>query len=145
MANGPQIRQVVMNLVINASDALANRSGEIGVSTSLATFGTDSTLRNGASLPRGQYVVLRVSDTGAGMTKEAQTRIFDPFFTTKFAGRGLGLAVVHGIVGAHHGVIDLVSAPGEGTTFHIYLPCARQRVKVQDRTPPTERQARARV
>ena len=126
MANGPQIRQVVMNLVINASDALANRGGEIRVSTSLATGGPDSALPSGGGLPEGDYVVLRVSDTGAGMTKEAQTRIFDPFFTTKLAGRGLGLAVVHGIVGAHHGTIDLVSAPGEGTTFHIYLPCVGQ-------------------
>jgi signal transduction histidine kinase len=67
--------------------------------------------------------MLGVSDTGSGMTNEAQTKIFDPFFTTKFPGRGLGLAVVQGIVGAHHGAIDLVSAPGEGTTFRIYLPC----------------------
>ena len=126
MANGPQIRQVVMNLVINASDALANRGGEIRVSTSMATGGSNSALRAGGTLPDGDYVMLRVSDTGAGMTKEAQTRIFDPFFTTKLAGRGLGLAVVHGIVGAHHGTIDLASAPGEGTTFHIYLPCAGQ-------------------
>jgi PAS domain S-box-containing protein len=133
MANGSQIRQVVMNLVINASDALANRGGEIRVSTSLATGGPNSALRNGSTLPPGDYVMLRVSDTGAGMTKEAQTRIFEPFFTTKLTGRGLGLPVVHGIVGAHHGTIDLVSAPGEGTTFHIYLPCIGQPHKMSHR------------
>jgi PAS domain S-box-containing protein len=143
MANGPQIRQVVMNLVINASDALAKRSGEIRVSASLATIGTNFVLRNGTSLPQGQYVVLGVSDTGAGMSKEAQRRIFDPFFTTKVAGRGLGLAVVHGIVGAHHGVIDLVSAPGEGTMFHIYLPCTRQTASHQNGMSPIARQKRA--
>ncbi len=133
MANGSQIRQVVMNLVINASDALANKGGEIRVSTAVATGGPDLTLPSGGALPEGTYVMLRVSDTGAGMTKEAQTKIFDPFFTTKLAGRGLGLAVVHGIVGAHHGTIDLVSAPGEGTTFHIYLPCVGQPHQISQR------------
>ncbi len=125
MANGPQMRQVVMNLVINASDAVGENAGLIEVST-FAAVATNPILRNGGSLPQGSYVVLGVSDTGVGMTKEAQTRIFDPFYTTKFAGRGLGLAVVHGIVAAHRGVIDLESAPGAGTSFHIYFPCAAE-------------------
>ncbi len=121
MANGPQMRQVVMNLVINASDAMGENGGTVEVST-FAAVATNPILRNGGSLPQGSYVVLAVSDTGVGMAKEAQTRIFDPFYTTKFAGRGLGLAVVHGIVAAHRGVIDLESAPGAGTSFHIYFP-----------------------
>ena len=80
---------------------------------------------NGSShLPSGNYLKLEVSDTGAGMTKEVQAKVFDPFFSTKFAGRGLGLAVVQGIVRDHGGAIDLVSAPGHGTTFGILLPCA---------------------
>jgi CheY-like chemotaxis protein len=76
-------------------------------------------------LPQGDYLRLEVSDTGGGVTVEVGARIFDPFFTTKFAGRGLGLAVVHGIVRAHGGAIHVVSVPGR-TTFQIFLPCARQ-------------------
>jgi PAS domain S-box-containing protein len=111
LGNGPQIRQVVMNLVLNASDALGEKGGVITVSTS-----TD--------LPKGNYARLVVSDTGPGISREAQARIFDPFFTTKFAGRGLGLAVVQGIVRAHNGLIDLASVPGEGTTFQVLWPFA---------------------
>jgi two-component system, cell cycle sensor histidine kinase and response regulator CckA len=70
-----------------------------------------------------EYVNFEISDTGCGMTEEVQSKIFDPFFTTKFAGRGLGLAVVQGIVRDHGGVINLVSAPGQGTTIGILLPC----------------------
>ena len=122
LANGPQMQRVLMNLVSNASEAIGNR-GVIHISTSLATGGRHFLLRNGGSLPEGNHVLLRVSDTGSGMTKEAQARIFDPFFTTKVEGRGLGLAVVRGIVSAHDGVIEMASAPGQGTTFYIYLPC----------------------
>ena len=69
-------------------------------------------------------VRLEISDTGPGMTEQEKHRIFDPFFTTKFAGRGLGLSVVQGVVRAHKGEIDLTSAPGQGTTFQILLPSA---------------------
>ena len=107
--NAPQIRQVLMNLVINASEAIGEREGVIRVTTS--------------RLPVLDYIRLEVSDNGAGMTEEAKAKIFDPFFTTKFAGRGLGLAVVQGIVRAHAGTIDVVSAPGQGATFQVLLPC----------------------
>src|SRR6185369_15875381 len=75
-------------------------------------------------LPEGDYVRLEVSDTGCGITEEQKARVFDPFFSTKFAGRGLGLAVVHGIVRAHAGSIHLSSRPGRGTKFQVLLPCA---------------------
>ena len=81
------------------------------------------------TLPEGDYVRLEVSDTGCGMTEEVKAKIFDPFFTTKFAGRGLGLAVVQGIVRDHGGAINLVSAPGQGTTFQVFLPCAAERAQ----------------
>jgi len=124
--NAPQLRQIVMNLIINASEAIGDKDGVIEVSTSLAA--------GGVNLPEGDYLRLEVSDTGSGMTEEQKARIFDPFFTTKFAGRGLGLAVVQGIVRAHGGTINLISAPGQGTRFQILLPCADQPVEPERAT-----------
>jgi CheY-like chemotaxis protein len=83
--------------------------------------GPSSTLNNAAS-PISDHVRLEVSDTGSGMTEEARAKIFDPFFTTKFAGRGLGLAVVQGVVRDHKGAVNVVSAPGHGATFQVLLP-----------------------
>ena len=117
MGNAPQIRQVLMNLVINASEAIGEKAGVIHVGTSRVTG------RHGL----GQYVRLEVSDTGSGMTEEAKAKIFDPFFTTKFVGRGLGLAVVQGIVRDHGGTINVVSTPGQGATFQVLLPCSLKR------------------
>jgi PAS domain S-box-containing protein len=114
LGNAPQIRQIVMNLIINASEAIGEKHGVIKVGTSLV------------HMPEGDGLRLEVSDTGCGMTENQKAKIFDPFFTTKFAGRGLGLSVVQGIVRAHGGTIDLVSAPGEGTTFRVLLECARE-------------------
>ena len=124
--NAPQIRQIVMNLVINASEAIGKRNGVITVTTSRVLVGQDSDTGGAPDLPEGDYLRLEVSDTGHGMTEEVRTKIFDPFFTTKFAGRGLGLAVVQGIVRDHCGAINLISAPDQGTTFQILLPCDGQ-------------------
>jgi two-component system cell cycle sensor histidine kinase/response regulator CckA len=121
--NAPQIRQVVMNLVINASEAIGEKEGVIRVATSRLTEDSGSVVHKATNLTPGDYVRLEVSDTGIGMTEEAKAKIFDPFFTTKFPGRGLGLAVVQGIVRAHGGAIHLVSAPGDGATFQVLLPC----------------------
>jgi PAS domain S-box-containing protein len=121
--NAAQIRQIVMNLIINASEALGEKDGVIHVSTSLAGGRNRATIR-GTNLPAGDFLRLEVSDTGCGITEEQQARIFDPFFSTKFAGRGLGLAVVQGIVRAHAGAIHLGSRPGHGTRFQVFLPCA---------------------
>jgi len=113
-AQASQICQVVMNLVTNASEAFMGNEGLISVTTAFEPA-------------EGGFVRLEVSDTGCGMTEEQQRNIFDPFFTTKFAGRGLGLAVVQGVVRAHGGSITLESAPARGTTFRILLPVAAER------------------
>jgi two-component system cell cycle sensor histidine kinase/response regulator CckA len=115
--NTSQIRQLLMNLVINASEAIGEQAGVIHVGTSRITESQGS----------GQYVGLEVSDTGPGLTEGAKAKIFDPFFTTKFPGRGLGLAVVQGIVRDHGGTIDVASAPGQGATFQVLLPCTSQK------------------
>ena len=122
--NAAQIRQIVMNLIINASEALGEKDGVIHVTTSLAGGGRHRSTIPSTNLPEGDYLRLEVSDTGCGITEEQRARIFDPFFSTKFAGRGLGLAVVHGIVRAHAGAIQLSSRPGRGTKFQVFLPCA---------------------
>jgi two-component system, cell cycle sensor histidine kinase and response regulator CckA len=121
LGNAPQLRQVVMNLIINAAEAIGEQDAAIGIRTSRVTS-QDLLGTGGISVHEG-YVRLTVSDTGCGMTDEVQARVFDPFFSTKFAGRGLGLAVVQGVVRDHGGVIHLVSAPGHGTTFEVLLPC----------------------
>ena len=108
-ADSGQIQQVIMNLVINAAEAIAPESpGTVTVTTAAV----------------GPNVMLEVSDTGSGMDEETLARIFDPFFTTKFTGRGLGLSAVMGIVGSHKGTLNVHSKPGHGTTFTILLPAA---------------------
>ena len=125
-ANPAHIRQVVMNLVTNASDAVGLRGGVIRVTTEQARVGV---VTGPANLPAGDYLRLEVSDTGSGMTPEVQNRIFDPFFTTKRAGRGLGLAAVHGIMRGHCGAINVTSRLGKGTRIEVLLPCAEQKVE----------------
>ncbi len=123
-ADASQIRQVVMNLVINASDALASSPGRIRVSTTRQTLSRETfrEARLGQDLPSGDYVLLEVNDNGSGMSGETMARIFDPFFTTKFTGRGLGLAAVLGIVRAHRGAFFVDSTLGQGSTFRMALP-----------------------
>jgi CheY-like chemotaxis protein len=122
-----------MNLVLNASEAIGDNVGVIHVSTSHATGGPGSVANDAFNPPTGGYVRLEVSDTGRGMTEEAKAKIFDPFFTTKFAGRGLGLAVVQGVVRDLGGMLDVVSAPGQGATFQVLLPCtSKKALQVQN-------------
>jgi PAS domain S-box-containing protein len=123
-ASAAQLRQIVMNLVTNASEAIGDHDGAIRVSTKCIRAGRDG---SGTILDRSadeSYLQLEVSDTGRGMSSEMQARVFDPFFTTKSAGRGLGLAVVQGIVRGLQGSIHITSELGKGTTFRILLPCA---------------------
>lgn len=126
--SAPQIQQVVMNLVINASEAIGEMQGLIRVATSRLQLGERPRFNEAVNLPPGEYVLLEVSDTGCGMTEEAKAKIFDPFYTTKFLGRGLGLAVVQGIVRDHGGAIRVISAPGQGAKFQVLLPCGSEPV-----------------
>jgi PAS domain S-box-containing protein len=119
-SNPARLRQLVMNLVTNASEAIGNRDGVIRISTEHLTAGGHSTAAEG--LPDGDYLQLEVSDTGCGMSPEAQSKVFDPFFTTKAKGRGLGLAVVQGIVRDLGGSIQVHSVRGQGATFRVLLP-----------------------
>ena len=126
-----QIRQVVMNLITNASDAIEEKSGVITISTGAMECDREYLKQSWMSvdLPEGVYVYLEVSDTGCGMEQETINKIFDPFFTTKFTGRGLGLAAVLGIVRGHHGAIKVYSEPGKGTSFKVLFPCAKQQTE----------------
>jgi PAS domain S-box-containing protein len=122
-ASAAQIRQIVMNLITNASDAIGDRDGVIQVITRRWPLRGEPTLSSLQTSKDGDYVQLEVSDTGRGMLPQTQAKMFDPFFTTKSAGRGLGLAVVHGIVRSLGGSIHITSELGKGTTFQILLPC----------------------
>jgi C4-dicarboxylate-specific signal transduction histidine kinase len=116
LADATQIRQVVMNLITNASDALGDQPGTISLRTGVVD--ADSTMLaamyGDERLAPGRYVLLCVSDTGCGFDAETQARLFDPFFTTKFTGRGLGLAAVLGILRGHHGAIAVEGRRSRG-------------------------------
>ncbi len=126
IADVTQLRQIIMNLVINAADAIGERSGGVHVATGVMQADRaylDQTYLSPAIEP-GTYVYLEVRDNGCGMTPETMARIFEPFFSTKFTGRGLGLAAVLGIVRGHGGAIRVDSEPDRGTTFRLLLPAA---------------------
>lgn len=123
-----QIRQVAMNLITNASEAIGDRSGVIAVSiheVELKTGELEQTFPPGG-VPAGQYVRLEVSDTGSGMSEETMQKIFNPLFTTKITGRGLGLASLLNAVQRHNGAVEVKSTPGQGTVFRVYFPAENQ-------------------
>ncbi len=137
IADSTQISQIIMNLVINARDAMGD-SGKILISTNNIILQENTSIA-GLNIPAGNYIELAVSDTGCGMEKELIQHIFEPFFTTKEAGKGtgLGLAVVHGIVKNHDGFIYCESVPNKGTTFKILFPATtsgKLQQKVQEKT-----------
>jgi PAS domain S-box-containing protein len=130
-ADVSQLQQVVMNLVINAAEAVGSRSGYVEVSTSAQTVGEEELKANltRQTVAPGEFVVLTVTDNGSGMDAATCARIFDPFFSTKFTGRGLGLSSVLGIVRGHRGLLTVKSRPGEGTTFRVFFPAGARPVQ----------------
>jgi len=130
-----QLRQVVMNLVTNAIDALGGQPGDIKVLAQLVEvamhFLKDGWIERG--LPEGSCVMLEVADTGCGMDENTKSRMFDPFFSTKATGHGLGLAAVRGIVSGHGGSLRVYSTPGGGTTLSVLLPISHK-----DQEPSSE-------
>ena len=127
LANTTQIYQVLLNLGSNAAHAMRSNGGTLRISMHPTEIGAERVPTLGGATP-GRYLRLDISDTGHGIDETTLRRIFDPFFTTKNSreGTGLGLAVVHGIIRAHRGAIDVESTVGIGTTFHIYLPVAEK-------------------
>jgi two-component system, cell cycle sensor histidine kinase and response regulator CckA len=117
------VEQVLMNLVVNARDAMPD-GGQISISTRRAHFEPDACHQHNPESEPGDYVAISVRDSGSGMSPDVLSRIFEPFFTTKGIGKGtgLGLATVHSILKQHGGWIDVTSAPGKGSVFELYLP-----------------------
>ncbi len=125
-ADPAQVRQVFMNLVTNASEAIGDKEGSITLRTRLDHLGKlpeEETLP-GQSMEPGTHVAVEVEDTGCGMSPEVQARIYDPFFTTKPTGRGLGLSAMLGILRSHHAGVRILSVEGKGTTFRVFFPAA---------------------
>lgn len=124
-----QIRQVLMNLIINASDSLEENAGTVSIYTELADFDTHCVWlhqpETTAAMEMARYVTLKVTDTGTGIEEKNLERIFEPFFSTKHTGRGLGLAAVVGIVKSHHGGLSVKSKLGHGTEFTIQFPVSK--------------------
>jgi len=125
-ADATQLRQILMNLVINASEALGDRGGMITIRTGVTTCDRNYLMSTQADeeIREGTYSYLEVADTGCGMDEPTRARIFEPFFTTKFTGRGLGLAAVLGVVRGHKGAIQVYSEAGKGTICRVLLPAA---------------------
>ena len=126
LAAPAEIRELLMNLILNASEALDGEQGEIRISTSCVNAAISASASEGKPGVRSPRVQLVVSDTGRGISREQRAQVFHPFFTMKPNGRGLGLAIVNRIVRKYGGSIKLMSAPGRGTAFKVLLPCANQ-------------------
>jgi CheY-like chemotaxis protein/two-component sensor histidine kinase len=136
-----QIQQLVMNLIINAAEAIGEgMNGTVLVSTGVQQVDEHymRTVLAETAIKPGKYVYLEVNDTGRGMDEETKARIFEPFFTTKFTGRGLGLAAASGIVRSHRGAMKVYSTPGKGSTFKVLFPTTEQEGSQQESKPGTD-------
>jgi PAS domain S-box-containing protein len=132
VADVAQMQQLVMNLVINAAEAIGDRPGTVSITTRVRHMEGDH------QIPAGNYVLLEVKDDGQGMDEATIAKIFDPFFTTKFTGRGLGLSATQGIVRGHKGLIRVESRLGEGSTFRVLLPAAAAETQPAGPAPETD-------
>ncbi|HXE97504.1 MAG TPA: ATP-binding protein, partial [Dongiaceae bacterium] len=149
LADEAHIQQIVMNLIINASEAILEQPGLIRITTGVQSCDQSclsASLLNEKPEP-GRYVFLDISDNGCGMSKETLARLFDPFFTTKFTGRGLGMSAVMGIIRMHCGALFVESEPGKGTTFRALFPVSESALPtaVQESITPTREQCIAPV
>jgi PAS domain S-box-containing protein len=145
-ADSSQIQQIVMNLIINAVEAIGDGNGTIRIVLNQADIAEGQAHNDftGRSSHPGTYVCLEVSDNGCGMDEETQKRIFEPFYTTKFTGRGLGMSATLGIIKSHDGILQLSSEPGIGTTFKVYLPVPAVPV-IADARPATSQTLAAKI
>lgn len=128
-----QMEQLIINLAINAAEAIEGGEGTIRIGTTVESIAGVESNSNilGYQLPPGPCVLIEVSDSGCGMDERTKTQIFDPFFTTKFTGRGLGLAAVQGIVRSLEGGIQVDSVPGKGSTFRVLLPVKKNEQRME--------------
>lgn len=134
-ADSGQLQQVLVNLVINAGEAMGDRMGTVTIRTGSQAIGRQDlsySRYTGTPLQSGRYAYLEVQDNGVGMDRETIPKLFDPFFTTKFTGRGLGLAVVLGIVRGHKGGLTVSSRVGQGSTFRLILPISDLDLELQE-------------
>jgi CheY-like chemotaxis protein len=141
VADVAQLQQLIMNLVINAGEAIGDRPGSVSITTGeqrIVEGETGGTTVGADPVTPGSYVYFEVNDNGAGMDEATIAKIFDPFFTTKFTGRRLGLSAALGIVRGHHGFMQVASSPGRGSSFRVLLPAAQEKI-----APQPVREARA--
>jgi len=147
LADPTQIRQILMNLIINAAEALPPTGGQISINTCLiqADASLFASCVHQPTYPAGPNVCLEVTDNGSGMAAETLEKIFEPFFTTKFTGRGLGLAALLGIIRGHQGAVRVVSQPGAGTSFFLYLPASSTPAPAPTMTAPATTSCKHRI